>query len=354
LVIALVSCGGCANPKKAVEQLERGKAAVEKKDWPTAIHELDDAIKNDPKLAEAYLLRATAINECVLASAARGTMRGDYTRRDALKDIDGVLALKPECGEAYLQQGYALGGLAQTRDAMEAFSKAIPLLPDPTKAYLERAALHFHHSEYAAAAADMDQVVSREPLEAEYYATRATYRRFARQFRGARQDQAKAERLRTDSKNVSLEDLKKLEADGLDYDKIAKSQDTPAVRAEAKRLFGKWQVLSNDTGGHVLETASRDYSFTFRPGECTLVLDGKTQQKGTFRLDVEATPRPIDLDGKADGQPATFLAIYELRDDSTLRLILSHPGEARPTDFETIGQMRTLYTLKRVQSTQDE
>jgi uncharacterized protein (TIGR03067 family) len=342
-----VSCGPKPAPNvRDVERLEAAKKDIQDKSWLSAIRCLDEAICNDPKLAEAYLLRGTAINEYIADSLAKRQFPKDYSRKDALRDLDQALRLQPNCGDAHFQRGYALAGLAEVAEARAAFGQAIPFLNDPTQAYVERAGLAFHQGDYRAAVQDMTEAINRNPLEPDYYETRSMYRRVANEFRDSRFDKAKAKRLR-ENPDVTLADLKKLEQDTGDYQPISTAQNAKKVLTEKMAFNGKWQVVSNDSGGHFQETEDRDFSFTFSPEGYTLVLDWKLQQKAKFRLDVATKPRKIDLDGNFNGEAATAYGIYEFQ-GSTLQINLSRPGEARPTNFTTEGQMRTLYTLKRL------
>ena len=114
---------------------------------------------------------------------------------------------RPNSGEAHYQRGCAFAGLADVKQALAAFARAIPLLSDPTDALVEHAALSFHVFDYATAAKLITLAIERRPLIPEYYEQRALYRTFLRDFRGAYLDNARAVKLhdaRTPSRSRRL------------------------------------------------------------------------------------------------------------------------------------------------------
>jgi uncharacterized protein (TIGR03067 family) len=344
-----LSCGRSAQPKaEALEQLEAGKKHIQAEAWLSSLKCLDAAITLDPALDEAYLLRATAINEYIQDSLSKRQMPSGYSREDALRDLERYAQLHPDSGEAYLQQGYALAGLARVADAKRAFTKAIQRLIDPTKALIERAALCFHEGEYKNAVDDMTKVIDKNPFEPDFHETLSMYHRFNGDLREARCDQAKAARLRKDNKNVTLEELKALEqVEGDDDERVTKLQDTPEIEAEANRLRGKWKLISIETVGALTDTSERNSDVTFAENGYTLTIDGVAQQRGKYLLDPSVKPCRIDLMGKVGDREATFLAIYEI-ERVNLRLCLSRPGEPRPSQLAIAGRVeRSLYVLKR-------
>jgi tetratricopeptide (TPR) repeat protein len=186
--------------QEAAAEIDKGREHMHAEEWPAAILCFGQAIRRDPKSADAYLLRATAINNYLDAGYAKGHPSTDYTRQDALSDLARALELQPNSGEAHLQRGYALAGIANVDEARKAFSMAIPLLKDPTQALVERAAIAFLQRDYQAAVSNMTAVIERNPAEPEYYETRAMYRPFAGDSKGAKNDREQAAKLRQDSK----------------------------------------------------------------------------------------------------------------------------------------------------------
>jgi tetratricopeptide (TPR) repeat protein len=194
----------------AVRQLDAGQAHRARGDFLMALLCFDTALRLDRWLSEARLLRASATSEYI---SSTGKQPPGHSRDSALDDIDAYLIDHPNSGEAYYQRGAALTGLAKVEQARAALAQAIRLLDDPSKALVDRAALSFHVGQYVTAVEEISGAIERHPLVADYYESRALYRRFIPDERGARSDGAKADRLRAATKpdSVTLEDLKKLE-----------------------------------------------------------------------------------------------------------------------------------------------
>jgi tetratricopeptide (TPR) repeat protein len=192
-IIALAYLIAAERHEQAIRQLSAGKADFARGDWSSALTCFDRALRLDRWLSEAHLLRGTAINEYISSTGKRPAER---SRDDALDDLELYLSDRPDSGEAHFQRGLALGGLAKVEQARAAFARAISLLGDPTKALVERSALSFHVGDYATAVKEISGAIERHPAVAEYYESRALYRRFASDQRGSITDTAKAERLR--------------------------------------------------------------------------------------------------------------------------------------------------------------
>jgi tetratricopeptide (TPR) repeat protein len=198
--------------KLAVRQLDAGEAYRARGEFLTALACFDTALRLDRWLSEARLLRASAIGEHI---SSTGKQPPGRSRENALDDIEVYLSDHPSSGEAYYERGVALTGLAKIEQARAALAQAIRLLDDPTKALVDRAGLSFHVGQYATAVEEISGAIERHPLVADYYESRALYRRFIPDERGARSDGAKADRLRAakEPNSVTVEDLMKLEDD---------------------------------------------------------------------------------------------------------------------------------------------
>jgi uncharacterized protein (TIGR03067 family) len=331
----------------ATQQVEAARGHMARGEWLEAIGCLDTARREDYLPVDAYLLRATAINESILAGLRANTWsRPAYSRQDALADLDWYLRHRPNSGEAHYQRGLALAGLAKVEAAREELAGAIALLDDPTDALVERAALSLHVSDYETAVKEITGAIERRPLVPEYYETRALYRRFLPDLRGARADELKAQRLRA-SKDVSVEELEVLAKAEGDDRPIAEPQDAPAVSAERARFLGRWNVVARQAGGESIDTTGRDFTITFRPDGYRLVLDGEVQQDASYWLDPTRRPRRIDWKATIRGKEHRMLGLYEFRGD-TLHICMANLGEARPATL-TAAELdpSVLYTLRR-------
>jgi uncharacterized protein (TIGR03067 family) len=347
-VVAIVIVGisySIANAlhRSAIGQLSAGKACIVRADWLGAIQCFDRALLRYRYLPEAHLLRATAIDGYI--STSHKMPRG-HSRDTALEDLETVLRHEPNSGEAHYQRGLALSGLAKVEEAREAFAHAIKLLPDPSKALVERAGLSFHTREYATAVDEISGAIARHPLVAEYYADRSLYRKFIQDHAGSRLDQAKADRLLDTSKPASLEDLEALEKESrAGSEPIEEPQDTSVVRAEQIRFEGTWNIVARGARGESVDTTDRIFFLRFDRNTYAMVLDGKTAQSATFSIDPQRRPCQIDWVAKIRDKPVTLLGIYEFR-GKTLKICMGNAGEARPTEFTSDERdMAVLYTL---------
>jgi uncharacterized protein (TIGR03067 family) len=331
--------------REALGQVAVAKGHIARSDWLAALESLDTAFRRDRYLpSEVYLLRATAINNAIHTTGKRPA---GHTREDALADIDWFLQSQPNSGEAYYERGCALAGLAKIQPARDAFAQAISLLPDPTQALLEHAALSFHVSDYGTAEKQMSLAIARHPLIPEYYEQRALYRSFTHDFRGASLDKARAARLEEDPTGGTLAEVETL-AREQDDQPIATPQNSEPVRAALAQLAGDWNVVIREANGVSRDTTNRTYSYRFHDGRYSVLLDGSRQPDSLIRVDPDPDHQRyrIDLIRANGGTTITLLGIYEFRDD-TLRLCVANEGQPRPIKFTTDGPFGvTLYTMK--------
>jgi uncharacterized protein (TIGR03067 family) len=330
--------------RSASWQVDEARAHIARAEWLDAIRCLDKALWADRYLLDAYLLRATAINEHLASIDWKDRV---YSREDALADLDWYLRYRPDSGEAHHQRGRALSGLAKVGAAREELARAIALLDDPTDALVERASLSFHVDDREAAVREITAAIERHPLVPDYYEARALYRRFASDPRGAQRDEVRAALLR-ESKDLSVEELEaRLDAQ-FDDRPVTEPQDSPALSAERARFAGKWKVIAREQGGESVDTTDLDFSMTFEADRYRLVVDGRTKPVAPFWLDMKRQPRRIDWMATIDGKEQRLLGIYEFRGDNLL-ICMGNAGEARPATLSTAGRNGVvLYTLRRI------
>ena len=200
-----------ARHSKTLALVAAAKQQIARSDWLAAVQSLDAALRTDRYVSsEAYLLRGTAINGAI---STDGPLPSGHSRRDALADLEWFLESAPNSGEAHYQRGCALAGLADVKQALAAFARAIPLLSDPTDALVDHAALSCHVFDYATAAKMITLAIERRPLVPEYYEQRALYRTFLRDFRGAYLDNARAVKLHEHPNAASLAEVEAREHD---------------------------------------------------------------------------------------------------------------------------------------------
>jgi tetratricopeptide (TPR) repeat protein len=110
-------------PDYAEAFMFRGAAYSQLGDWSEAIASLNQAIALNPTLARAYLLRGTAYYEL-----------GDIQR--AIADVQAALVHDPTLVNGYLYQGLVDVQGGSTETAIANFTEAIRLNPDQLNAYI--------------------------------------------------------------------------------------------------------------------------------------------------------------------------------------------------------------------------
>src|SRR5439155_945690 len=105
--------------------LEKGISALQKRQWQPALQALTEAIKLDPKCADAYFHRASLLADVGQAAAALG-------------DYDHALKLNPDNISALNNRGLAYFALKDYERAAADFTQAIARDRYNAKFYLER------------------------------------------------------------------------------------------------------------------------------------------------------------------------------------------------------------------------
>ena len=124
-------------------------------------------------------------------------------------------------------------------------------------------------------------------------------------------------------------------------------------KSDKDKLQGEWKVLSVKVGGNDAELRDEvvGQKMTFREDKMTLTRKSNGYFEATYTLDPSKDPKQADftvLVGPEADKGKVAAAIYKL-DGAKLTLHLSHPGQDRPTDFESAaGQTSILLVLERV------
>jgi len=142
----------------------RGSAHIRKRQYDSAIQDLDQAIQRDPKYALAFQSRGTAYSlkgqyeraigdftqairldpKSAVALYARGgvyNVQGQYDR--AIQDFDQAIRLKPDLPPVFFaatfhERGLAYAGKGQYGRAIQDYDQAIRLYPNLTQAVNDR------------------------------------------------------------------------------------------------------------------------------------------------------------------------------------------------------------------------
>lgn len=149
--LLLAATTAAADP--AAESLKKGKAALEAGKAEDAIRHLTDAIRADPRNAEAYFHRGRA-NE----SAGRWD--------EALADFSEAIRLDPKSTRAHLERGKHHLARRDLKRAVADLTEASRLDPRDVGPLYHRSLARYEAGEYAEAVADLDRAIRLEPEEA--------------------------------------------------------------------------------------------------------------------------------------------------------------------------------------------
>ena len=336
-----------ARHSKALALVAAAKQQIARSDWLAAVQSLDAALHADSYVSsEAYLLRGTAINGAI---STNGTLPSGHDRRDALADLEWFLKRAPNSGEAHYQRGCALAGLAEVKQALAAFARAIPLLSDPTDALVDHAALSFHVFDYTTAARLMTLAIERRPLIAEYYEQRSLYRTFLRDFRArisTTPEPSSCTSARTPSRSRRSKRASTTRVISLSPGPrthrpcVPRSPGLPATGASSSGSpIGERPTIRRLEPSSSSSTKAIYRSF----GTAGVLLIG------TYRIEPDDARQwvRIDLTRPLDGRASTMRGVYNIRGD-VLRLCVADEGGPRPAAFGTKGLYGvTLFTMKR-------
>jgi uncharacterized protein (TIGR03067 family) len=117
---------------------------------------------------------------------------------------------------------------------------------------------------------------------------------------------------------------------------------------DAKKLLGKWQAVSGEWAGKPMtDKECKHFALEIDENHFSIVCGDKLYQRHTYKLDLSAKPKAIDLRTVDTRAPLDRSAIYEL-DGDTLKISI-RTGEKRPTDFSTKKDdpYTSVYVLKR-------
>jgi len=140
----------------AQSHLERGKVFFDREDYANAISELNEAIKLDSNLAEAYAYRSRA-----------------YDNPDQkLSDANAAIRLNPNLAIAYHARGNAYRDKKDWERAITDYAQAIRLDPNFAWAYVNRGNVYIEKKDWDRAIVDYTQVVKLNPNFALAYTNR--------------------------------------------------------------------------------------------------------------------------------------------------------------------------------------
>ena len=133
----------------------RGFLWFQKDENDTAIQDFDEAIRLDPKFANAYYGRAEAYSN-------------KKAFDQAIADYDEVIRLRPKYALAFSRRGLARLGKGEADKAIADFDEALRFDPSPD-AYVNRGFAYTEKGDRIKAIADYDAAIRLDPKKAETY-----------------------------------------------------------------------------------------------------------------------------------------------------------------------------------------
>jgi tetratricopeptide (TPR) repeat protein len=155
------------DPKRAQAFFTRGTARFLKRDYDPALSDFNEAIRLEPAFAAAYIRRAS-------------TWRYKHQYQKALADCDRAFEINPSFSAVHTMRAAVWGSQKQYGLAIFECNEAIRLDPNFASAYNGRGYAWDLKGEFAKAIADYDQALRIAPRAVQTYLNRATvYRELA-------------------------------------------------------------------------------------------------------------------------------------------------------------------------------
>jgi tetratricopeptide (TPR) repeat protein len=151
-------------PQKAAEALSRGVQLRQMGDIEGAIREYSEALRLDPKYAEAYCMRGIAYKS-----------KGDFDK--AIADQTEAIRLNLKFAEAYCMRGVAQKSKGKLNKSIDDFTQAIRLNPKYTEAYLLRGIANDDNGHIDAAISDYSKAIRLDSTDAGAYCMRGIARK---------------------------------------------------------------------------------------------------------------------------------------------------------------------------------
>jgi uncharacterized protein (TIGR03067 family) len=131
---------------------------------------------------------------------------------------------------------------------------------------------------------------------------------------------------------------------------VAASTDPDQVREEKRNLQGTWKVIAAEARGEISARKEiEELEIIFTGDNIQVREGGKVQERFTYKLDIDKTPRAIDFtftEGKKKGR--TDRGIYLLDGNNLKICIQENKDAARPEEFTTrAGTDLSLVVLRR-------
>ena len=174
-------------PQTAGTFLDRGILFASRGEYKMAIADFTEALKLDPNMAAAYILRARALVASVsnvikveanfrdiTVLVTRGNVSVENARiyDQAIADLNQAIRLDPNNAVAYYNRGYAYKLKGDYDRAIADLNQAIRLDPNSVEAYISRGYTYYNKKDYDRAIADFNQAIRLDPNYAIAYNNR--------------------------------------------------------------------------------------------------------------------------------------------------------------------------------------
>lgn len=158
-----------SHPRLAKAYLLRGIEYENSKEPNKVIREANSALAINPKMAEAYALRARGYYMLVFTCFGQDK---DLTRK-GLADLDKAIELDPKLAVAYFNKGVWLFGEKKSKEAIVSLTRAIELAPAEYTYYNYRAIAYEETGQVDKAIEDLSAFIKLKPSEINGYRRRA-------------------------------------------------------------------------------------------------------------------------------------------------------------------------------------
>lgn len=147
------------SPRSTDLRLKKAALNIELNQWEYAVEEYGRVLEMDAKNLAALYFRAYAnVHLC---------------RYDMAKyDYETFLSIQPKHFEAQLGLAMVKRNMGRKTDALDELNRLVQLFPDSVYAYVARASYEAELQQYEVALFDWDEVICRQPLNADYVASK--------------------------------------------------------------------------------------------------------------------------------------------------------------------------------------